>query len=97
MRTEEKSLLESSPNSAAIEFHYPREHHYRLIHRIDDGTRYARIDDFRNGTPAEGKDGRATRHRLDHHQAERLRPIDREKAPAPRQEIRFCCAHRSRR
>ena len=33
---------------------------------------------FRNGTLAEGKDGCAARHRLDHHQAERLRPIDRE-------------------
>jgi CspA family cold shock protein len=29
---------------------------------------------FRNGTLAEGKDGCAARHRLDHHQAERLRP-----------------------
>src|ERR1700730_142592 len=28
----------------------------------------------RNGTLAEGKDGCAARHRLDHHQAERLRP-----------------------
>jgi len=36
------------------------------------------IDDFRNGTLAEGKDRCAARHGLDHDQAERLRPIDRE-------------------
>jgi len=71
-------LLEPSPNGATIEFHHPREHHHRLIHRIDDGTRDALVDDFRNGTPAESKDGCAARHGLDHDQAERLRPIDRE-------------------
>jgi len=35
-------------------------------------------DDFRNGTLAECKDRCAARHRLDHYQAEWLRPIDRE-------------------
>src|SRR5437868_13561825 len=40
--------------------------------------RDALVDDFRNGTLAESKDGCAARHCLDHHQAERLRPINRE-------------------
>ena len=36
------------------------------------------VDDFRNGTLAECKDWSAARHRLDHYEAEWLRPIDRE-------------------
>ena len=71
-------MLEPSPNGAAIERNHSREHPHRLIHRVDDGARDALVDDFRNGTMAESKDGRAARHGLDHHQAERLRPIDRE-------------------
>jgi hypothetical protein len=71
-------LLEPSPNGAAIERNHSREHHHRLIHRIDDGTRDALVDDFRNGTMAESKDGCPAGHRLDHDQAERLWPIDRE-------------------
>jgi Pyruvate phosphate dikinase, AMP/ATP-binding domain len=43
-----------------------------------EGARDALVDDFRNGTLAECKDRCAERHRLDHYQAERLRPIDRE-------------------
>ena len=35
-------------------------------------------DDFRHRAARPGDHGRAARHRLDHHQAERLRPIDRE-------------------
>ena len=71
-------MFEPSPNSAAIKRNHSREHHHRLIHRINDDARDALVDDFRNGTMAESKDGRAARHCLDHHQAERLRPIDRE-------------------
>jgi len=71
-------LLEPSPNSAAIERKHLRQHPHRLFHRINDGARDPLIDDFRNGTPAEGKDRCAARHCLDHHQAEWLRPIDRE-------------------
>src|ERR1700680_1560791 len=73
-----ESLLEPSPNSVAIERKYLRQHPHRLIHRINDGACDTLVDDFRNGTLAERKDGCAARHRLDHHQAERLRPIDRE-------------------
>jgi hypothetical protein len=69
-----KSLFEPSPNGAVIERNHSREDHHRFIHRINDGARDALVDDFRNGTLAEGKDGCAARHRLDHHQAERLRP-----------------------
>src|SRR5215212_9011394 len=67
-----KSLLEPSPNGAAIERNHSREHHHRLIHRIDDGARDALVDDFRNGTMAESKDRCAAGHCLDHHQAKRL-------------------------
>src|SRR4029450_8524354 len=73
-----KSLLEPLPNSMTIERKHLRQHPYRLIHRVNEGARDALVDDFRNGTPAECKDRRAARHRLDHYQAERLRPIDRE-------------------
>jgi hypothetical protein len=34
-----------------------RQHPHRLVHRIDDGACDALVDDFRNGTTAEGKDG----------------------------------------
>ena len=67
-------MFEPSPNGAVIERNHSREDHHRLIHRNNDGARDALVDDFRNGTLAEGKDGCAARHRLDHHQAERLRP-----------------------
>jgi hypothetical protein len=52
-----KSLLEPSPNGAAIECKHLRQHPHRLVHRIDDGACDALVDDFRNGTTAEGKDG----------------------------------------
>jgi hypothetical protein len=71
-------LLEPSPNSVTIERKHLRQHPHRLIHRVNAGARDALVDDFRNGTMAESKDGCAERHRLDHYQAERLRPIDRE-------------------
>jgi hypothetical protein len=71
-------LLEPSPNSVTIERKHLRQHPHRLIHRVNDGARDALVDDFRNGTMAESKDGCAERHRLDHYQPERLRPIDRE-------------------
>jgi hypothetical protein len=74
MRAEENRCSNRRP----IERNHSQEDHHRLIHRINDGARDALVDDFRNGTLAEGKDGCAARHRLDHHQAERLRPIDRE-------------------
>ena len=73
-----KSFFEPSPDGAAIERNHSREHPHRLIHRINDGARDALVDDFRNGALAECKYRCAARHRLDHHQAERLRPIDRE-------------------
>jgi hypothetical protein len=71
-------LLEPSPNSVTIERKHLRQHPYRLIHGVNEGARDALVDDFRNGTPAESKDGCAARHCLDHGQAEWLRPIDRE-------------------
>jgi hypothetical protein len=73
-----KSLLEPPPDSVTIERKHPRQHPQRLIHCVNNGARDALVDDFRNRTPAECKDTCAARHRLDHHQAERLRPIDRE-------------------
>jgi hypothetical protein len=71
-------LLEPSPNSVAIERKHLRQHPHRLLHGVNDGARDALVDDFRNGTLAECKDRRAACHRLNHDQAERLRPIDRE-------------------
>src|SRR5882757_4479959 len=73
-----ESLLELSSNSVTVERNHAWEHPHRLIHSIDDGARDPLVDDFRNGTMTESKDGSAARHRLDHHQAERLGPVDRE-------------------
>ena len=71
-------MLEPSPNGASIERNHSGEHPHRLVHSVNDGAGDALVDDFRNRPMAESKHGRAARHCLDHHQAERLRPIDRE-------------------
>jgi hypothetical protein len=73
-----KPLLEASPNGASIERNHSREYPHRLVHSFNDGAGDALVDDFRNRPMAESKHGRTARHCLDHHQAERLRPIDRE-------------------
>src|SRR4029453_15250219 len=86
-----KSSLEPLPNSMTIERKHLRQHHHRLIHRVNEGARDALVDDFRNGTPAECKDRCTARHRLDHYQAERLRAIDWEKErPRPSPEFGLC-------
>ena len=44
---------------------------------LDDEAGHAFVDDLRHRAAVEGDDRRAARHRLDHHQTERLGPIDR--------------------
>ena len=51
---------------------------HRLIHRFDDDAGDAVVHHFRNRAGAPGDDRRARRHRLDHDEAERLRPVDGE-------------------
>src|SRR5512134_710524 len=46
---------------------------------VDDEPRHALGHDLRYRTAAVSDHGRAARQRLDHHEAERLRPVDREK------------------
>ncbi|CAM2163741.1 hypothetical protein BO443_120084 [Burkholderia orbicola] len=50
----------------------------RALHVLDDEAGHAVLDHFRHGAAVERDDRRAAGHRLDHHQAERLRPVDRE-------------------
>ena len=45
---------------------------------VADETRDAVVEDLGNRAAANGHDRRATGERLDHHQAERLGPVDRE-------------------
>src|SRR5882757_11529085 len=55
---------------------------------VDDETGQAMLDDLRYRATAIGNHRRAARHRLDHHQAERLGPVDRhEQRPRPAQEF----------
>jgi hypothetical protein len=71
-------LLEPSSNGVTTERKHLRQQPHRLLHRVNDCGGDALVDNFRNGTLTECKQRRTARHRLDHDQAERLRPIDRE-------------------
>src|SRR6202035_5097204 len=48
---------------------------------LDDEAGEAVVDDLGDRAAIVGDDGRAARHRLDHHEAERLRPIDWDEQP----------------
>jgi hypothetical protein len=50
----------------------------RGLRILDRETRDAVVDDLRHRSLAARDDGRAAGHRLDHHQTERLRPVDRQ-------------------
>ena len=60
-----------------VEFAEPPDRLNGLRFVIDDKAGDAVIDDFRYRAGPERDNRRAARHRFDHHQAERLRPIDR--------------------
>ena len=57
---------------------------------LDDEARHAVVDDLRHRAAIESDDRRSAGHRLDHHQAERLRPVDRhQQGDRAAQERRF--------
>ncbi len=64
---------------------------------LDDPPGQARLDDLGHRAAPVRDHGRAARHRLDHHQAEGLRPVDRERGVPPhRPGTPTCRARRSR-
>src|SRR5262249_28193694 len=61
---------------AAIELAEPSDHPNRVFHAVDDEAGHAVLQNLRH-RPAPERDHRRTAgHRLDHHQPERLGPID---------------------
>src|SRR3954468_10471452 len=72
-----EALLERGAYAGAIEVADTTYRFDRRIDGIDDESILALADDFGHRARAPGHAGRATRHRFDHDQPERFRPIDR--------------------
>jgi hypothetical protein len=72
-----ESAVELGPDAAPVESLDPWERRDGFVDGLDDIARHAVVDDFRHRAAAEGQHRRSAGHRLDHDDAERLRPIDR--------------------
>src|SRR5579871_2599032 len=72
-----KTFLEYSANSSPIKLPDPADGGNRFLLRIDNKSGDAVLNDFRHGPTTPGDHGCSARHRLDHDQAERFRPVDR--------------------
>src|ERR1017187_9920101 len=70
--------VECPPARAAVERRDSRDGPGRLLDAFDDEARHAVLEDLRNRAVPPRDDGRSTGERLDHHQPERLGPVDRE-------------------
>ena len=73
-----ETLLEAATHRTAVERDHVAQRPARLLELRHDPTRDMIVDDLGNRAAAETEDGRAASHRLYHHEAEGLRPIDRE-------------------
>jgi len=67
-----------APAGCSIEVGEALEGKYHLLNRVTHESRDAVHDHFWHGAALGGDHRRATGHRLDHRQAERLRPMDGE-------------------
>jgi hypothetical protein len=72
-----KSRLEATPDRSAIERPRPIDRRHCLLDAIDNEAGETWLDELRHGTTPERYARGAVRHRLYHHQTERLGPIDR--------------------
>src|SRR5215510_4581336 len=72
-----KASFEQHPAATAIKTRQTSDRARRFLHLVDDETG-AVFHNFRHGAVGPCDHRRAAGHRLDHHQAERLRPINRE-------------------
>src|SRR4029077_1255581 len=75
-------LLEAPTHRTTIERDHVAQRPARLVEAGHDSTRDMFIDDLADRAAAEAEDGRAASHRLYHHEAEGLWPIDREEQGA---------------
>src|SRR6202047_736925 len=73
-----EALFKTAPHASAAERENARQRVHRLINAIDDRAGNTRLHDFFDRAAAEGENRRAASHGLDHHQSERLRPVNRE-------------------
>src|SRR5712691_1080751 len=72
-----ETLLETAAYRAAVERNHVGERVHGLLGIVHDPAGYAVVYDFRHRPPAKGEHRRAASHRFDHHQSERLGPVDR--------------------
>src|ERR1700712_630092 len=72
-----ESLLEPGADYPSVETRKVADSFHGIFLAIDDEARHAVLDHFRNGAGAVSDHRRPARHRLDHHQTERLGPVDR--------------------
>src|SRR5277367_277352 len=73
-----EALIEARADFGAVEFHHSRHRRRGRLDIIDQKAGYAIVNDFRRRAGAESNDRRSAGHSLDHDEAERLGPIDRE-------------------
>ncbi len=71
-------MLERLPDAEAAQCSDPTGRCDRLVDGLDDEATNAVGNDFRHGAIAESNHRRAGGHRLDHHQAKGLGPVNRE-------------------
>src|SRR5690349_16076126 len=72
-----EALLEPGADCPAVETWQLAHGSDGIFLAIDDEAGDAVLDDFRHGAGAVRNHGRPARHCLDHHQTERLGPVDR--------------------